>query len=90
MENAQTVLVVILSTFLAIFLILGIIALTKLIQVLDHLKRISEKAEHLASTAENIGEFFKYTAGPAAIGKLLANISSVILKHKKSGGKSND
>ena len=87
MENAQTILVVVLATFLAIFLILGIVALIKLIQVLDHLKHISEKAERLADTAENIGELFKYTAGPAAIAKLLSNISSMVFKHNKSEDK---
>lgn len=90
MENTQAILVVMLAIFLAIFLILGIVALIKLIQVLDHLKKVSEKAEKLADTAENIGEFFKYTAGPAAIAKLLANITHVILKHKKSGGSKNE
>ncbi|HUP26292.1 MAG TPA: hypothetical protein VM124_01435 [Candidatus Limnocylindrales bacterium] len=85
MENAQQILVIILGVMLALFLLLGIFALTKIIQLLDHLKRISEKAEKLADTAENIGEFFKYTAGPAAIGKLFANITSVVLKRKKSG-----
>ncbi len=86
MENTQQILVIVLASMLAIFLALGIVALTKLIQLLDHLKRISEKAEKLANTAETVGEFFKYTAGPAAIGKLLANISNVIHKRKKAGG----
>lgn len=87
MENAQTILVVILASFLAVFLLLGIAALIKLIQLLDHLKNISEKAEKLANTAENIGDFFKYTAGPAAIVKLLSNISNVVFKHNKPEGK---
>ncbi len=87
MENAEQILVIILSTALAIFLILAIIATTKLIQILNHLKAISEKAEKLATTAESIGEFFKYTAGPAAIGKLISNISDAVFKkHNKSKG----
>ncbi len=85
MENAQQILVIILSIMLALFLLLGIFALTKLIQLLDHLKKITEKAEKLADTAESVGEFFKYTAGPAAIGKLVANITGVVFKHKKAG-----
>lgn len=81
---AQT-LVIILSAFLALFLLLSVIAIVKIIQVLNHLKAISEKAEKLASSAESIGEFFKYTAGPAAIGKLLANLTDAVLKHRKKG-----
>ncbi len=84
MGNSEQILVIILSATLAIFLILGIVALVKLIQILNHLKVISEKAEKLINTAENVGEFFRYTAGPAAIVKLFSNISDVVFKHKKS------
>lgn len=76
---------VILASALAVFLILAIIATVKVIQILNHLKTISEKAEKLATTAESVGEFFKYTAGPAAIGKLLSNISEAVFsRHNKS------
>jgi hypothetical protein len=87
MGNAEETLVVILAAALAVFLVLAIVAVIKLIQILNHLKRISEKAEGLVQTAESVGEFFKYTAGPAAIGKLLSNISEAVFKHsKKSKG----
>lgn len=83
MGNAEQTLVVFLSAALAVFLLLAIIATVKLIQVLNHLKAISEKAEKLANTAETVGEFFKYTAGPAALGKLVSNISEAVFKHHK-------
>jgi hypothetical protein len=83
--NAAQILVIILAAFLALFLLLAIIAVVKIIQVLNHLKAISEKAERLATSAESIGEFFKYTAGPAAIGKLLSNVTDAVLKHRKKG-----
>ncbi len=84
MRGAEEILVIILSTTLAVFLTLGIMALIKVNQILDHLKRISEKAERLATTAENIGEFFKFSAGPAAIGKLLSNINEAVFKNRGS------
>lgn len=87
MGNAEEILVIVLASALAIFLLLAIIATVKIIQILNHLKAISEKAERLASTAESVGEIFKYTAGPAAIGKFLANITETVLKHRKKGGK---
>ncbi len=88
MEGAEQTLVVILSGTLALFLVLGIVATIKLIQVLNHLKSITEKAEHIATTAENIGEMFRYTAGPAAIGRLLSNIAeSVFKRHNDKRGK---
>ncbi len=83
MGNAEQILVVVLASALAVFLVLAIVAAYKLIQVLDHLKRISEKAEKLANTAESVGEFFKYTAGPATLGKIVMNIVESF-KHKKS------
>lgn len=88
--DAAQILVIILSAFLALFLLLGIIVAIKLIQILNHLKTISEKAERLASSAESIGEFFKYTAGPAAFGKFLANVTETVLKHRKKGDKSDE
>lgn len=88
MEGTQQTLIIILASTLAVFLVLAIVATIKLIQILNHLKSISEKAEKIANTAENVGEFFKYTAGPAAIGKLLANVADTVLsRHKKLKGK---
>ncbi len=87
MGNAEQVLVVILSSALAIFLLLAIFATIKTIQILNHLKTISEKAEKIANTAESVGEFFKYTAGPVAIGKFFSNISDAVYKHNKKSKK---
>ncbi|MEO8862977.1 MAG: hypothetical protein ABI354_01510 [Candidatus Saccharimonadales bacterium] len=83
LDNAEKILVVALSVMLAIFLILSILALVKLIQVLNHLRNISEKAEKIANTAESVGEFFTYTAGPVAVGKFLASITEAVRTHKK-------
>lgn len=89
--TSSDLLVIILSATLAVFLFLAIIATVKVIQVLNHLKSITETAEKLANTAESVGEFFKYTAGPAAIGRFISNISESVMKHnKKSKDKSNE
>jgi hypothetical protein len=93
MEGTEQTLLVILAGALALFLLLGIIALIKLIQVLNHLKRISEKAEKIADKAENITDFFRYSAGPAAFAKLLAGISEVVFKrgnNKSRRGRDDD
>lgn len=89
MTDAQNILVIFLSSFLALFLVLSCIALFLAIKILNHLKTISEKAENIVNTAEHVGQIFKFTAGPAAIAKLLANISEHVFskqsKHKKRG-----
>ena len=87
MGNSEQILVIILASALAIFLLLAIIATVKVIQILNHLKIITEKAEKLANTAESVGEFFKYTAGPAALGKLLSNVSEIVFKHHNKNKK---
>lgn len=88
MGNANETLVIILASALVLFLVLAIIAAIKTIQILNHLKKISEKAEKVANTAETVGEFFKYTAGPAAIGKFFSNVAEAVNKHKKKESKS--
>lgn len=74
MTTSEDVLVIILSVFLAIFLLLGIITLTKTIQVLNHLKRIAAKAEQIAGKAEAASEFFQKAATKVALSRLIANI----------------
>ncbi len=74
MNTSEQILVIILSTTLAIFLIISIVAAVKVVQILNDIKRIVQKAESIADKAEAVGEFFQVSAGPAAIGKLIANI----------------
>jgi hypothetical protein len=76
MANAETILVIILSTTLAIFLVLGIIALVKINHILDHVNKITEKAEKLADQAEHVGDFLKNTTTSAAITKIVASAIS--------------
>lgn len=92
MSDSATILVIILSSFLAIFILLAIIATYKFIQVLEHLKHISEKAEKIADSAEHVGEFFRHTAGPVAIAKLLANLTETVFNRskRKTKGSSNE
>ncbi len=81
MNTAEQVLVIMLSAALAIFLICAIIATVKVIQILSHVKSLTLKAEALADKAEEVGEFFKHSAGPVALAKLISNIVST----KKQG-----
>ncbi len=77
MENAQEILVVFLSTALAIFLLLSIILLVICIKIANHIKRISEKAELITDKAENIAEFVSKAATPLAMGKIITSITEV-------------
>lgn len=74
MNTSEQILVIILSSALAVFIATGIVATIKIVQILNDIKRIVRKAENLADKAEAVGEFFQANAGPAAIGHLLSNI----------------
>ena len=77
------VLVIILSSFLALFLILAIVLAVKLIQIVKQVKHIVDQAEQVADRAEHISAFFERTATPVAILKLVSNISETLQKKVK-------
>ncbi len=83
MNTAEQVILIILAATLAIFLILAITATIKVIQILNHLKSISEKAEHIADKAEAVGDFFSKAAGPTAVAKLFASIAENVFDRDK-------
>jgi hypothetical protein len=81
-DTSLKILVIILSSTLALFLILAIILTIKLIQVANHLKVLVVKAEALTEKAGHIGELFQKSAAPMAIGRLLANIHEAVFSKK--------
>ncbi len=90
MENAQEILVVFLSAALALFLVLGIVLLSILIKIAQHIKRVSEKAEAISDKAENVAEFLASAATPIFAGKVVSNIMETVFgrndaKRKKRG-----
>lgn len=82
MNTAANILLIIVSSVLSLFLILTIIALVKFIQVLHSLKHIAAQAEKLADSAEAVGEFFRKSAGPMALGRLVSNVIESVREHK--------
>ncbi len=71
MNEAEQVLVIILSSALAVFLVLGIITLILSIQVLKSFKRLSAKAEE-------IGDKVEETVRTMSVFKALASITGVL------------
>jgi len=72
-------------------LIVSIVAIVKFIQILNSIKRITAKAEHIAEKAEAVTEFFQRSAAPIALGKLIANMAETVFrrKNRRQGGKEN-
>ncbi len=71
-------LVLLLSIGMSVVLVFTIIALYYVIKILRNLRTITEKAEHIAENVDNVSEFFKKSAGPAAITKLIANLVETV------------
>lgn len=82
MNTAAEVLLIIVSAVLSLFLLLAIIVLIKTIQILHKLKHIAAQAEKLADSAEAVGEFFRKSAGPVALGSFVTNIVESVRGHK--------
>ena len=72
MNTSEQILVIFLSTFLAIFLLLGIIVLAKMITVMNRLDRITEKVENITDKAEAIAETLGSTGLSAIVTKNFA------------------
>lgn len=91
MNGAEQVIAIILSSFLAIFLLLGIVTLVFTIKLIKQLRQITAHAENIAERAEAVSEFVGKTAGPVAIGKLLLGIIESVReqtnKRSKKDGK---
>jgi sensor domain CHASE-containing protein len=82
MNTAEQILVITLAAFLALFLLLGIILITKVIQLMNRLKEIADKAKEVAENVESASEMLRKSAGPIAIGRFFMNIADVVIKHK--------
>lgn len=72
--TTEQILLIILATALAIFLIIAIVAGIKIIQILNHIKYVTKKAESIADKADSMSTIFQNSAGPVALSKLVSNI----------------
>lgn len=90
-SNTDQALLIILSTFLAMFLLLSIIALIWILQILNELKKIIHRAEELArETENNITSFFQKTGPAISLVRLISNMSEAVLGSKKKHKKKED
>lgn len=74
MHEAESILVIIVSTALTLFLLLAIIVLVLIARVLFTIKRIVEHADRVIETAGEAAGMLKNVSGPLALFKLLRNI----------------
>lgn len=91
MNGFEQALVIILSVFLAIFLILGIVVFSLLIKIMQTVQRITTKAEYLADRASDltdraaaVGQFFEHAAGPVALARIFAGVAERFMGKSKN------
>jgi predicted PurR-regulated permease PerM len=85
--DAFEILVIILSTFLAIFLLLAIIVLTGIIKLVKQVRHITEKAEEVIDNVEEASELFKKSASTLTFANLVSNIVSKVNEFSGKKGK---
>lgn len=84
---AENILVIILAITLAVLLLLCVIAISITIKILNHLRTIVEKAEHIADNAGTVSDFFSRASGPMAVARLFASVADNVLNKSSKKGK---
>jgi type IV secretory pathway VirB3-like protein len=84
MHNAESILVIITSTALTLFLIAGIIVMVLIAKLLNAVRRIVQKAEQVVETAGDAAQMLRNASGPLAFFKVVRNIIQTVDKMHKS------
>jgi cell division protein FtsB len=85
MNTAEQILVIFLSTALAIFLVLAIIIATQVMRVMKMVQEMAQKAQNLIDSAEATTDMIKNTVGQLSVMKFVHSIFDMVQKH--SGNK---
>ena len=83
MDTAETILVIITSSLLSLFLLVGIFVMVAVLKLVKSIRTVVAKAEDVVDSAEAVTEAFKSASGPLSLLKLVKNIMSLVDKHKK-------
>ncbi|MDL2342053.1 MAG: hypothetical protein QFB87_03175 [Patescibacteria group bacterium] len=82
MTTTQSVLLIILSVFLALFLGLAIALTVLTIKLVKSVKRIVLKAEEVVDSVETAAEVVKNASGPLATLRVIKNIVDLVNRKK--------
>lgn len=82
MTTSEHILVIILSSALALFLLLAIVVAILAIQLVQTLRRIAGRAEHIVQTAESMGDVIRNTAGSWGVVRFIRTMSDIVAQHK--------
>lgn len=83
MQNAESILVIIVSATLALFLIAAIAVLVMVAKLIQSVRRIVDQAEKVVETAGEAAEMMRNASGPLALFKVVRNMVKAVDKMRK-------
>ena len=83
MQYAESILVIIVSSVLVLFLITSIVVLVLIAKLVNVMRRVVDRAEEVVETAGEAAEMLRNASGPLALFKLLRNIMRAVDKARK-------
>ena len=78
MASAESILVIIVSSTLTIFLVVGIAVLALIVRVLLSVKRLVRQAEQMVDVAEEAAEALKSASGPVSLFQAVRKIAKAM------------
>jgi hypothetical protein len=84
MTTTDTVLLVILTTLLSIWVLLGIALAIAALRLIANVRRVVTRAESVIDSVESAAEVFKNTEGRLALFKLIRNIVKMTKKARRN------
>jgi len=84
MNTAEQLLVIILATALAIFLVLAVIIAIQVIRLMRVLQEIAIKAQGLVDSAEATADMLRHTVGRLSLLRFAHSIIDLVTKRQKT------
>jgi hypothetical protein len=82
-STTQQILVIMLSTVLAIFLILSVVIAVMVIKLINSVNHVVAKAERAVESAEAVGDVIKKAAGQIGVLRIARSVFNLVSKHSK-------
>ncbi len=83
MHEAESILVIIVSSVLTLFLVVSIVVLILIAKLINSIKHVVERAESVVETASEAAEMMRNASGPLALFKVINNIIKAVEKARK-------
>ncbi|HUS26447.1 MAG TPA: hypothetical protein VMY99_03805 [Nevskiaceae bacterium] len=84
MDDAEQILIIIISSFLGVFLILSIIFLVQMLRLVKTLRHIAQTAEKVIDSAESVGDVFRKAAGPLGFMRIVSAVADTVSRHNQA------